>query len=586
MAQVVFRLEGDDAGAVRAFLRLTDAERKATLEAKKLASAQKEVKKGTKELGEETNTVTTSIDRAGRSAVQFLAGYASLAGIVRLHGQWAEHLQKIRNLQGQMAGEGLDKQKMVQSLAEQLGLAGAAGLLNAMGQAGEIARAGSVDLATAANILQASRSQIKTDAGSANQIAAMVARSIGKTGGSAEEGVALVELLMNAGVRTPDEARAALAKVQGSLLGSPELGVGKFAQSVVSGGAGLFALGGSLDDILQLSAQGRAVAGGKPLAGAELVKQIAQNVMANEGFQKIVQSQLGLKSVDDVLGVPAIAQIQAVGAAIEGSRAAGGPEAVQRLLSGVEGSMRMQALKFFSPAALETGRAARDTMGGFSAADLEREWSAFAETDVAVNQRLSTAQEVRRAESAHLRFLNTELITRSKALLDEARAAGHVPFYREKLRTDLGLERAAALYIQRSALGLTGDPFTGAGVLFGLDNSELPGLRESGILPDEPIFELEQLNRRQLIGVRQFLRRRRSKHGYEDLTATDIAAQEGAIEHITQLLADPSFEGGLRATIGRGGPVTIINNYYNGDNVNLNGQARDVTAGEMPVGVD
>ncbi len=507
-----------------------------------------------------------------------IGAFASVGTIVGLFKQWVGHLTKIRDLKVQLGQGGLATQRSVMALGEQEQVS----LIEATRRATEVAQAGSIPIEMGAKIRQAALSQIKgKDTGAKVEIAKLIAQTIGKTGGTEDEGVALTELLVNAGVKTPEQAKKALAQIQGALLGSPELSVGKFAAAVVGGGGALSALDVPLEDILALSAQGRQVAAGKSLAGAELVKQITANI-TNDKNLEIVRKESGAKTLDEARQLPLMDQIKAMTSAITRAKSEGGPAAVQMLLKEMEAAQRTQFIKFFSPAAVETGEAAREASRKFTVADLEGKYTEWAGTDPAIAARMKNRRELERTERAHSRFLKTQLREEAKARLEEARAAGNVGFLTDMFSTEEGQIENASAYVQMETLGLlhkyekfrgkTG--LTSAGNYKGrLDFAK----RRLGIQSDTPILDLAQLGEgplerlkaiqasRAAVGTTKD-ERERGREEIEDISGLLSPDRTDAELGGRNRIARPGEEGSPAAAApelsgGAGGPGTTINHY-------------------------
>ena len=116
---VIFRLEGKDAGAVRAFLRLTDAEKKAELAAKKVGRAAQRSKKHLKETADQGTGVDKALDGAAKSAKGLIAGFAGLSTVVGLWRSWADHAERVRNAQITVSDAGIQLLSESRAIAEQ-----------------------------------------------------------------------------------------------------------------------------------------------------------------------------------------------------------------------------------------------------------------------------------------------------------------------------------------------------------------------------------------------------------------------------------------------------------------------------------
>lgn len=581
MGLVTLRIEADELAGIQAYRRLNEAQQKAAREAAKMDMATQKHKRSLDESANSAGRLEKAMDGAGSSARAMITGMLGIGSIVSLAKSYIDHLGRIKELQQGIAEGGLQIQQQMLSLAEQEGNTGRAGLMATMRNAFRTAQAGSIPIETAGTIRNATQSFFKfADKPTQEAIAGLVSQAIGKTGGTGEEGAALAQLLKNMGVKNVGQAREAMAKINQSLTDHPEMGAGKLAMETLKGGIAMGALGGGAEDMLAYSAQGRIVTGSAD-EGAELMRQVLQNTLGQDSALKIVQQRLGLPSLDAAREQPANVVMKAMGDAISGAFAQGGPAQASRLLKDVEGRTRIQLLRFFSPEAVATGQQVRAGLQNANVGDMDRQYAGAAGTDVAVAQRNQNERVMRRAEQAHERFRSTELFKDASARLEELRASGDIGFFDDLLSLELSQKNAVAAGIEAETLGLRQFDRTKKSKFAGAEIMVRETKRRAGIPVDQPVLDRSELTTKQLMGLQNELKQSASA-GYLDIPAAGGGMQvdpfakeqiEAIGGEIKARQAQEAKESGKQP-----GPVSVNNHY--GDVYHL-GQ-KNLVAGTHP----
>jgi len=465
MGTVTFRLEGDDAGAVRAFLRLSDAERKAELQAKKLGASAKGARNELRQVRRTASGVEQGMKRAANAAVGFLAGFAGVSKVVDLFGQWFGYLEKIRLKMEQIGTESVGTQEKVLKLADQWGDTSEAGLRRATIAAGAVTSAGGLkDISEGAAIVQSVSSNIQASRRTQMQIARSIAMVSGKAGVTAEEAGVMPEFMGAAQMAgTPEQAQQFLAEVDAALKASASLGFGAFSKAGIKGGTALLALGADRQEVLRRMVQSRATSGGSDELAAQQTKRITQ-AMARESIQGLLSEAAG-KDYREMSWTERFSTMGRLWEQAETDRAMR-----ERLTKPGLFEAREQLLfpQFFGAAGREAYRKAGEGIGAADWATVEGQAAAFRESKLGLGRRVALETEMRRAMMSREQFIDQEYGKLAAKIIEEepegfaatafreAATVGHGDEYRNReLRRQL---RATGAVPAKGAEPISEDP--------------------------------------------------------------------------------------------------------------------------------
>lgn len=435
MGVITFRLEGKEAGGVRAFLRLTEAQRKAELQALKVGKAGKKGKQDLAAMARAGHGVKGGLDGAAVSAVRFVAAFAGVGTIVTLFHSWTGHLEKVRNLLMQLGNEATGSQEKVLKLADQLGDTSERGLMKAVAMAADVSRAGALpSLAEGAMIAQSVLSNIDAPRRQQLAIARSIARLGGKAGVTAQEAGVLPQLIQAAGAK--GDPGQFMAELDAALKASPGLGLGAFGVGTIKGTLGLLGLGMPRTEALARMAQARQAASTEEEAAGYL-RRIAQT-MVREPVRELIAGAAG-KPYEE-LAWPE--RFETMGDLV--GRMGTDPR-VRRQIEGVlEAREQMLFPAFFGAGARETYQRALGAVQGAKPETFQAQAAAFAESKLGIKRRLDVARDLRRGTMDVRQFAELELdrvageiAQETPALFGEEWMQGGAEMRRRKIRENL-----------------------------------------------------------------------------------------------------------------------------------------------------
>ena len=294
MGDVYMKVQADSAGAVQAFMVLTDAQKKAELGLMKIGIASQQTNQKLKETGGAGHGIGTALGSAADSAVRFMTSFGSLAAVVGLFFKWTSHLTKVRDLLIEMGNRSTTTQEKVLKLADQMGDTSEKGLTRAISNASDVAKAGGLrNIDEGAMILQSVMSNIDKPFAEQKKMAINIAKLSGKSGVTAEEAGVIPEFARAAGMAgNAEDLSQFLAELDRSLKVSASLGLGGFAEGSIKGTVGLLNLGMERREAFARMVQARAVSGGSDEQAANYLRRIGQS-MAREEVREFIGKRAG-----------------------------------------------------------------------------------------------------------------------------------------------------------------------------------------------------------------------------------------------------------------------------------------------------
>lgn len=286
MATVKFELEASEAKAVRAMLKVVDAQRKA--------------EGGAKKINREGKAATTTFQRFGQSTVReltgMMAGIASVTGAVMLIKKaWqlvTTEIEKSHAAQKKLGEASYTMDQAAKAVMNQLG--GAATVATGRQRISEIMRSGRL-----ADIQQATRIAIAGNvawggmgAGTERGLVKTASEFIGRKGLSAEAGGAFIEVLSKMGARTPQEVQRLSEQIFEGFARSQATDISGFIMGLKKAAPEMIAAGAGQETVIAALIRGRAVKASEEEA-AQLNRQILM-AMQKPKVQKELAKEFGI----------------------------------------------------------------------------------------------------------------------------------------------------------------------------------------------------------------------------------------------------------------------------------------------------
>jgi hypothetical protein len=225
-----------------------------------VADAQGRVAQSVEDAGNTSEQASTKTDDLGQSALRMIASYVGLDAVLDMFRGLVELLEDAVRLQGELSSKASTFAQNSKTVARQLGVSEEEGA----GVVTDVRIAGGLDQATASDLVIASDIAFGK-AGLGGYLAgenAETTRQIAAFAGSRAFGSGdagdLVKLLgLSGALVSPEDAKAAIAKISAAALKSDASSVGAFVGQVLEGGTGLLQQDVPLEEVLLISAQAR-----------------------------------------------------------------------------------------------------------------------------------------------------------------------------------------------------------------------------------------------------------------------------------------------------------------------------------------
>lgn len=269
------------------------------------------VAQSTQRAGEATGKAGVEGEAAGRKlgvlgsimetvrsgAMRMITGFLGLAAIKTLFDGLIAALEKMRDLQDEIAGRSVGLAGSSKLLARQLGVGEQAG----MDVLTKLRVAGGLDAATAqafgisADVALGSQGGLLKNMPVAEKIAGFV----GAKGLSADEAGKLMELLKTSGaLESPEAAAQAIAQISAAATASRATSVGEFVAQVQRGGTSLIQQGVPLTDVLTMAGQSREVEVSGELAAQSMEQLGLAATGAEKGFGREIDRVARAQGLD------------------------------------------------------------------------------------------------------------------------------------------------------------------------------------------------------------------------------------------------------------------------------------------------
>jgi len=272
----------------------------------------------------------------------------------------------------------------------------------------------------------------------------VIAGTISRVGGDVSQVGPLTELLQRFKVKTADDARAAIAKMEAAMGKTPYSSIGELAQAVGKGGLQGIIEGASLDDVMAMLAQSRGVTSTREEA-AELTRQLGQ-IFAKPEVRAIVEKQGGR-------GFFEMGFAERFGA-MQGALENLTPEQRDEKLREVPAEQRQRLLNYFgSESAVEMGRQAREAAAQATASTTKQRHAEWMRSGIAVANILEAQTTAEEANLPIYEQVSSEMRERAKARVKQIRQ--RMSWFQEKTIAEEDLLQSALFEQQIQSLGAT-----------------------------------------------------------------------------------------------------------------------------------
>ncbi len=371
------------------------------------------------------------------SAASMVAGFASFEGVKAAFREFLDILKEIEEIQQRLSGQTVELANASKILSKQLGVTEEQGMKTMRG----LKVAGGFDEGTAqafgvgADI--AFQPQGGLLGGENLKTAKQVAGFVGATGMQGQAASDLMRFLQKTGqLKTPEAAKAALAKIKAAAAASDAASIGEFVSQLLKGGMGMAQAGLSLDDILTVGGQAVGVESSGELAAQSMKDLEALATGAEEKFTREIERAARKRGLDP----KKLTTAQRIGITRDIFGGITTQEEEDRVRAMMSAERGVRLIKAYRASNVEATAGVSAGAAGATAGDFETMVDEYKET-VSYQDAASRARgKYAAAEQGRDTFFRDKLRREAKEYVERGKASGRFGLGKQLLSSDEALE--------------------------------------------------------------------------------------------------------------------------------------------------